>query len=40
MQPMLRMLHSTIARNFSASLHDVFDIDNNIGGLTQSVEQK
>ncbi|KAL9126703.1 MAG: hypothetical protein Q9217_004283 [Psora testacea] len=31
---------STIARNFSASLHNVFDIDNNLGGLTQSVEQK
>ena len=30
----------TIARNFSASLHDVFDIDNNLGDLSQSVEQK
>ena len=31
---------STIARNFSASLHDVFAIDNTLDGLTQSVEQK
>ncbi|KAL9099310.1 MAG: hypothetical protein Q9163_005178, partial [Psora crenata] len=31
---------STIARNFSASLHDVFDIDKNLGGLSQSLEQK
>ncbi|KAL9636871.1 MAG: hypothetical protein Q9164_002547 [Protoblastenia rupestris] len=31
---------SVVAQNFSASLHDVFGIDNSLGGLTQSVEQK
>ena len=31
---------STIAQDFSASLHNVFDIDSNLDGLTQSVEER